>query len=272
MKKIGFVDYYISEWHANNYPAWIEKVCGEMNLDYTVAYAWAEEDVSPRDGVTTDEWCAKFGVEKCETLAELCEKSDAIVILAPTDPEKHLGYAETVLPYGKATYIDKTFAPDLATAEKIYAIAGKYGTPIFSTSALRYASELEGKTGVTNLTLTGGGSSLSEYFVHLGEMVIKTMGVGVQSVSAVPHGTQWILTAEYGDGRRAVMIYGEKMPHSAYITDETGESWTKITSPFFEGLLADMIRFFETKTPSFDPAETLEVIRLRDMVLAAVGK
>ena len=30
MKKIGFVDYYISEWHANNYPAWIERIAADM--------------------------------------------------------------------------------------------------------------------------------------------------------------------------------------------------------------------------------------------------
>lgn len=23
MKKIGFVDYFLDEWHANNYPVWI---------------------------------------------------------------------------------------------------------------------------------------------------------------------------------------------------------------------------------------------------------
>ena len=23
MKTIGFIDYYLDEWHANNYPAWI---------------------------------------------------------------------------------------------------------------------------------------------------------------------------------------------------------------------------------------------------------
>ena len=27
MKTIGFVDYFMSEWHANNYPAMIEKYC-----------------------------------------------------------------------------------------------------------------------------------------------------------------------------------------------------------------------------------------------------
>ncbi len=272
MKKIGFVDYYISEWHANNYPAWIEKACGEMGLDYTVAYAWAELDVSPVDGRTTEAWCEAFGVEKCETLAELCEKSDVIVVLAPSDPEKHLGYAETVLSYGKPTYIDKTFAPDLKTAEKIFALAEKYGTPFFSTSALRYAAEIQGQTGITYLTVTGGGSNLPEYFIHMGEITVKAMGPGVKSVTAVPHGSQWILTADYGDGRRAVMIYGTKQPFTVYFEGEGGQSYARVTSSFFDGLIADMLRFFETKTPSFDPAETLEVARLRDMVLAAVGK
>ena len=51
MKKIGFVDYYLSEWHANNDPAWF----AEVAPDYQIAYAWAEKDVSPRDGVTSAE-------------------------------------------------------------------------------------------------------------------------------------------------------------------------------------------------------------------------
>ena len=119
MKKIGFIDYYISEWHANNYPKWISEASERLGEDFKVSYAWAELDVSPVDGVTTDEWCEKFGAEKCETLAELCEKSDVILLLAPSNPEKHLQYAKAVLPYGKTTYIDKTFAPDLATAEEI---------------------------------------------------------------------------------------------------------------------------------------------------------
>ena len=26
--KIGFVDYYLDEWHANNYPQWIREASG----------------------------------------------------------------------------------------------------------------------------------------------------------------------------------------------------------------------------------------------------
>ena len=96
MKKIGFVDYYISEWHANNYPNWIKEACEKNGFSYEVAYAWAEEYVSPVDGRNTDEWCRDFGVTRCESIKELCDRCDAVVILAPSNPEKHLAYASEV--------------------------------------------------------------------------------------------------------------------------------------------------------------------------------
>ena len=272
MKKIGFVDYYISEWHANNYPKWIEKVCEESGYDYKVAYCWAELDASPINGETTDAWCEKFDVKKCATLEELCEKSDVIVILSPRNPETHLGYAETVLKYGKRTYIDKTFAPNLETAEKIFELGKKYNAPFFSTSALRYAEELDCVGELCNIIVTGGGSNLPEYFIHLGEMVVKKLGVGIKTVTAEKNGTQCIIKADYGDGKCGTMIYGANMPYNAYLTTAKGELWKSINSPFFEGLIADMLRFFESGETSFDSAETLEVMRLRDMALSAAEK
>ena len=71
MKKIGFVDYYVSEWHANNYPKWIAQANEALGTDYEVAYAWAELDTSPIDGVTTAEWCEKYGATPCATVREL---------------------------------------------------------------------------------------------------------------------------------------------------------------------------------------------------------
>ena len=47
--KIGFVDYYLDEWHANNYPALIKEVSGgEME----VAYAYGHID-SPIGGTVS---------------------------------------------------------------------------------------------------------------------------------------------------------------------------------------------------------------------------
>ena len=268
MKKIGFVDYFISEWHANNYPAWIERICAEMGADYKVAYAWAELDTSPVDGISTAEWCEKFGAERCATIDELCEKSDVIVILSPSNPETHLRYAEAVLKYGKRTYIDKTFAPDAKTAKEIFALGERYNTPFFSTSALRYATELDSVDAPDSLLVTGGGSNLPEYFIHLGEMVVGKMGA-IKSVKATPNGSQWIIQAKTESGKDATMIWGAAMPYGAYMTKEGKEVWKAIKSPFFDGLIADMLNFFETGTPSFDPSETLDVIALRDAALTA---
>ena len=268
MKKIGFVDYFISEWHANNYPAWIERIAAEMGVDFKVAYAWAEMDVSPVDGVSTAEWCEKFGAEKCATIDELCLKSDVIVILAPSNPETHLRYAEAVLKHGKRTYIDKTFAPDAETASAIFALGEKYNAPFFSTSALRYATELDAVDEPDSMLVTGGGSNLPEYFIHLGEMTVKKMGA-IRSVKASRNGSQWLIRAKTAAGKDATMIYGSAMPYNAYMTKDGKETWKSIKSPFFDGLIADMLSFFETGKASFDPAETLEVIKLRDAVLAA---
>ena len=144
MKKIGFVDYYISEWHANNYPKWLEEVSQNLSDTYKVCYAYAPVEVSPVDNKTTDDWCKEHNAIKCASIKELCEKSDCIAILAPSNPEVHLELASEAFKYssGKNIYIDKTFAPDLATAKEIYKLAKENNVNIFSTSALRYASEL----------------------------------------------------------------------------------------------------------------------------------
>ncbi|MBQ3074543.1 MAG: patatin-like phospholipase family protein [Clostridia bacterium] len=155
MKKIGFIDFYLSEWHANNYPQWIRECCEKNHLEYEVAYAWGEEEISLRDGKTNTDWCRENGVTMCSTIEECCEKSDVLLILAPSTPEKHLPYAKIALSYKKPTYIDKTFAPDLAQAKEIFSIAAKYGTPVFSTSALRYADELKDVEGARSLITTG---------------------------------------------------------------------------------------------------------------------
>jgi hypothetical protein len=271
MKKIGFVDFYLSEWHANNYPIWIKEVCDEQGADFKVAYAWAEEDISPVDGRSSAEWCQEFGVELCTSLEELCEKSDVIVILSPTNPEKHLPYAKSVLPYGKPTYIDKTFAPNLGEAEQIFEIAGKYGTPFFSSSALRYDEALGDCEDCRHMTVFISGRSVEEYIIHDVEMVVKKLGFGANSVMCAKNGKQMFFHLGYPDDRSACLVYSAYgLPGSIIMEDgnENGSSY-KSRGHIFKGLISDMLRFFDEKVPSFDPAQTLEAMRVRDAVLKA---
>ena len=266
MKKIGFVDYYMSEWHANNYPAWIKAAAEEAGYDFELAYCWAELDTSPLDGITTDQWCEKYGTEKCATLEELCEKSDYIVVLAPKDPDKHLGYCETVFKYGKRTYVDKTFAPDLETAKKIFALAEKYNTPFFSSSALRYSTELD-ELEARQVLIHGSGSNYPEYFIHLAEMVVKCLGVGITGVKVDRLDSMWMVSAEYADDRHATMLWGTGLPFTAFMMSPERNLYRPIKSDFFFNLIKDILRFFATGELSFANEETLEVIKLRELAV-----
>lgn len=268
-KKIGFVDLYLSEWHANNYPAWIKDATEKLALPYEVAYAYAMQDISPVDGRTTDEWCAAFGVKKCESIDELCEKSDAIIILAPSNPEVHLELAKAVLKHKKTTYIDKTFAPDYKTAKEIYAIGEQYGTPFFSSSALRYASELSDKCGATDVALTGGGSNFPEYSVHMIEMLVKTLGLGAKTARAEIVGSQTHVFVSYEDGRCASMTYAPDLPFTIYANTEKGAGYALLVSAIFPPLIEDMLRFFESGAIPFPKEETLEAMKIREGALRA---
>ncbi len=273
MKKIGFIDYYLSEWHANNYPAWIRECCEKNGLEYEIAYAWGEEEVSLRDGKTNTQWCQENGVTMCSTIEECCEKSDVLLILAPSTPEKHLPYAKIALSYGKPTYIDKTFAPNLAEAKEILSIAAKYGTPVFSTSALRYADELKEFAGARALITTGGGRAAEEYIVHQLEMIVKTMGCGATSVCATAQGDQRIYRVLFGDGRAATAIYAPALSFTLCGEMENGASVSKsVSSEFFKTLMEKILYFYEGEKPDFSQEETLEVMRLREALLTVAEK
>ena len=268
MKKIGFVDYYLSEWHANNYPAWMKEASEALCADYEVAYAWAELDVSPLDGKTTDDWCLAYGAQKCETLEELCEKSDVIVILAPSNPETHLGYAERVLKYGKKTYIDKTFAPDFETAKKIFELGEKYGAKFFSSSALRYSEALAGICGAVRVTTFGSGSNFDEYSIHQAEMVIATLKAEPRAVKVEAQGKQYIVSVRLDGGKEATMVYSPDLPFALSWENADGaRSYKPSGGTHFPNLIRDVINFFECGEVSFDTSETLLVMKLREAAL-----
>ncbi len=271
MKKIGFVDYYISEWHANSYPGFIADVCKKTGDEFEIAYAWAEEYVSPVDGRNTDQWCKVTGAQKCETIDELCEKSDYIVVLSPDNPEKHLEYAKAVLKHGKNTYIDKTFAPDYATARAIFDEAEKYGTKFFSTSALRYADEYKDVDCTGGLIVTGGGSNLGNYIVHILEIIATLVKSEPKSVKSTVQGRQVISNLTFADGMRASFVYTPDSSYTISVCDKEGKTeYKELSSDFFATLMAEILEFFKTGVVPFDGAETLRIMKMRDAALKSV--
>ena len=106
-KRIGFVDYKLENYHAN---VFLKAYRGPLQArGWTVAGCWALDADNGRA------WAAHNDVPWFESAERLNEHIDAYMVLAPSNPELHLRLCESVFPFGKTTYVDKTFAPDLAT-------------------------------------------------------------------------------------------------------------------------------------------------------------
>ena len=96
------------------------------------------------------------------------------------------------------------------------------------------------------------------------------MGLNSFSVTAYKNGTQTVFRVTYKDGRDATLIYGKAMPYTVYSAKGDNEQLVNPGGNFFNGLISDILNFFETGETSFSPEDTLEVIRLRDAVLQAL--
>lgn len=267
MKKVGFIDYYLDEFHANNYVDWIKDLSkGELE----VTYAWAKID-APK-GMTTQQWCEKYKVERLSSIEEVVEKSDCLIVLSPDNPDMHEELCQLPLRSGKRVYIDKTFADDRATALRIFEIAEKNNTPCFSSSALRFAAEYQNidKSKVQNIASWGPGP-LDIYSIHQIEPIVGFMGPNVKRVQFI--GTkEWpALLIEFADGRRANMSHhGWECPFSMSIdyNDRTSKVVT-VQSEYFLAFVEQMVDFFMTGDVKVSHAETVAIISIRGAAIKA---
>ena len=202
--KLGFIDYFLDEYHANVFPKMIEEVSGGK---IKVAYAYAKID-SPRGGLTTDEWCKEKNIPRLNTIEELVEKSDGIIVLSPDNPEFHEELCQIPMQSGKRVFVDKTFAITKKAAEGIFALADKFGTPCCSASALRFASEYKeiNKSQIENIASRGGGDIVI-YSVHQVEPIVMLMGTEVKRVMYTGTNKWLSYVLEFADGRRAAISH-----------------------------------------------------------------
>jgi len=259
MMKLGLVDYFLDEFHANNYPKWIDEASGG---EIQAGYAFAEID-SPKGGLSTDEWCKEHNIQRVDTIEELVDKSDGIIVLSPDNPERHEDLCRIPLQSGKRVYVDKTFAETKASALRIFAVAEAHNTPCYSSSALRFADEYCDIDGglVANIVSRGPGT-LSQYGVHQIEPVIALMGPGVQRVLYTGTAEWPAYICEYADGKRAAISHhGWECPFGMAIDFIDGSTIVStVESDFFRNFIADMVDFFRTGDVKVPHEETVAVI------------
>lgn len=267
-KKIGFIDYYLDNWHANNYPEMIRKASGGR---YEAAYAWGYMDAP--GGMTNEEWAKKMGVELLASEEEVIERSDVLIVLSPDNPEMHERLCEKALKSGKRTYIDKTFADDAETAKRIFAVGEASGTPCFSTSALRCCEEWDDiDLAKIDKLYSEGPGPLDIYSIHQIEPIVRLMNVRVKRLMALDTKEHPSLVIEFEDGRKAQMIQRDDPTWSFSMTlvrkDNTARE-ISVNSDYFGSFIRMMIEFFETGIVPVPHEQTIDVMAIRHCAMKA---
>lgn len=270
MLKIGFIDYYLDEWHANSYPKMIRDAVGD---EMTVAYAYGQIP-SPITGMTSQQWCEKYGIAQCETIEELVEKSDVLLVLSPDNCEMHEELCRLPLRSGKLTYIDKTFAPDLPTARRIFALAEQYGTPCYSTSALRYADEyVNWQSEPITAISSWGPNGFDRYSIHQLEPVMMLMHCPVKRVLYTAAEKWYTVNLEFTDGRCATVTgFDGGCPFMMQVATTGEAKAVSVTSDFFGAFIRQLCDFYRTGIPKVPHEETLAIMAVRGAVLEAMEK
>ncbi|WP_051318156.1 Gfo/Idh/MocA family protein [Cohnella thermotolerans] len=269
MKKIGFIDYFLDEWHAEHYPAWIERASAGAA---SVVYAYGKTD-SP-NGRSNAEWCSRHGIRLLPSIEELVDASDAIVVLSPDHPEQHEELSRLALQSGKPTYVDKTFAPDRMTAQAMFARAREHGTPLYSCSALRFADEYAGmdRQGIENVCSIGPGS-FNHYAIHQIEPIVSLMGGEPTRVMSVGTPNAPALLIGFADGRQAaVHQMGWDCPFQIAVAYTSGQAKVaKPESDYFDRFVRKLLAFFETGEPEVPEGETIAIVTVIEYGLRAMA-
>jgi hypothetical protein len=224
----------------------------------------------------TEQLKTKYGIEIVPDIPSLAAKVDA-VLLESVDGRVHLEQVRPVFAAKKRAFIDKPLAATYSDAKEIARLGRESGTPWFSASSERYS------TIVTDLKLpkilgayTWGPApvephhqlELSWYGIHPLEMLYALMGTGCESVTNTSTADADLIVGRWKDGRIGTMRGGRGKGGSNYGAVAYGPEQTKQSQPtkesFYNKLLVEIVKFFETGTPPVSHDETMEIFAFMD--------
>lgn len=278
MLKIGLLDLYLDNWHTDYYPGFLRDAAREMGMDADLVYVYAEKDAP--DGMTNREWCEKIGgVTLLPTYDDLIRESDALMFMCADDVFPHEKLARKALMSGKRLYCDKTFAPDTASARRMFRIAAEFGTQVFTSSAMRFCPDLT--KYMTDVSAAGkkasfaastGPGEIRNYSVHQLEMIQRVMGYGAKDCMAfVSHDSKTIVY-RYPEGRYATMVQSPNAVFSLVVSDDYAH-WDTPNRPTNRGIepteyympfMHELLTFFAGGEPPVQPEDTMEIMAMQE--------
>ena len=213
---------------------------------------------------------------------QMLSETDLVLVVDDTGQgANHVPLAQPFVASGVPTFVDKPMAVDLSEAVTLFTLAADKGTPVTSSSALRYAVELAADRdrfadlGALSSVVSVGPGEWYYYGIHAVEQLYAVAGPGVEWVQRLTWPDRDVAVLSYADrGPTAVVqtlrdaaycfhitAYGQRGHHAVQVADFDG---------FYAGQLKAAVEMARSGKPPVDPAETLEILAvLRAGVLSA---
>jgi predicted dehydrogenase len=216
----------------------------------------------------------QWGVKVTRSLEEAVGDAD-VIMMEVNDPALHLKYFKQLAGLNKPIFLDKPLAGSLEDGQAICELVQKKQVKVWSSSALRFASELAGACAETPepilcnvygpLGAAPAGSSIVWYGVHAFEMLNTIMGQGARSVLARRDARGAVAIVAYKDNRRGIVecndglwSYGGRV--------QSGKKCTSflVQSALYVPLVRQIRDFFQGGKAPVALAHTLEIQALLD--------
>jgi hypothetical protein len=234
----------------------------------------------------------KWQIELVGSIEELVRRVDAVMIES-VDGRVHLAQARPVIAARKPLFVDKPFTTTVRDALELARLARENGTPLFSSSSLRFnddvqaikrdprVSDVKGAITWGPATLEPHHPDLFWYGIHAVEMLYTFMGPGCERVSRIHTPGADLASCQWKDGRIGIVrgiregaqsygqvVFGPKAVVSA--PADTGAVPAKRSS--YHGLVAAVVEFFRSGKSPVPIEETIEIMAFMEAADASKAR
>lgn len=262
--RIGFVDYQLGNFHSNVFLKAYREDLKELGAD--VAGCWGMDEAAGK------KWATDNNVRWYSKPAKLAQEVDALMVLAPGNPELHLPLFRKVVAAGKPIYVDKPSANNARTLAKMFELADKHNVAMQTTSALRYtavqAAVAKQEPGaVKHVTTWGGGRSFEEYGIHPTEMAVSCLGSDVVDLMVRQNAGVWQLLVNFAGGKTATIqtcVNADSPFCGTLVTDKEVLHIQPDTSRLFIDAAQAVLSFLKSGVPNIPREESIAVRKILD--------
>jgi hypothetical protein len=277
--RIGFLDLYLDNYHANQFHGLLR---GDFGANITAELGQPVElhmafETDPTAGPNRGDWCSARNVTKATSAQELAAKCDALICMAPDNPEQHLHLLKLVADAGKPIFLDKSLAGNLDDAGEILRLVDKSNGRVFSTSSLRFSSELttlmDGlPEGPREDIYSRGLGGWAGYACHVVCPTLRLLGEPIKRVIETGNGDVWLVTVETATGRRAAIETRhsdneyEVTPYQlgCRVGTQTYVTTVAAYAELYRNILHAAIRFFQTGESPVGRQESLQAVAIEE--------